>query len=128
MITVNDVLAILKAFEDVKDSKALSQDAKVLIVRELLASVPQEIVAPHCKNTSEAIRGIIHEYLGIKRPKAEEAKSEIGTSENANAPARAEASREPQADAVVEGPRVARETISPVKGQNTGPRKTRRGS
>lgn len=66
MIHAIDVLKVLDAFEALVDRKNINDDAKKAISRELLASVPQEIMAPGCRNTSEAVRSIIGTYLGIK--------------------------------------------------------------
>lgn len=66
MIHAIDVLKVLDAFEAVVDRKSLNEETKKAIARELLASVPHEIMAPGCKNTSEAVRSLIGTYLGIK--------------------------------------------------------------
>lgn len=66
MIHAIDVLKVLDAFEALVDRKNVPDDAKKLIATELLASVPHEIMAPGCKNTSDAVRAIIRDYIGVK--------------------------------------------------------------
>lgn len=126
MVTVTDVLSLLKAFEDVKKSEALSLGDKKLIARELLASVPAEIVAPQCKHASEAVRGILYDYLGVTRTKTAEAKSESASSEDTSSAARAEETGKPSTDTVVERPRVASEAHSAPKKPAKGQGKTNR--
>ena len=85
MIHAIDVLRVLDVFEATIDRKNIPDDAKKAIALELLASVPHEIMAPGCKSTSDAVRSIIRDYIGIKHDrsspeKAEEARS--GTKES----------------------------------------------
>ena len=108
MTTTIDVLGILHAFENMQASKTLSDVDKKAIARELLGNVPEEIIAPSCKNTSSAVRKVIREYLGLTDGPTKAAKAE-----GESAPREAERpSEEPKAehpDREVGGPRVASE-------------------
>ncbi len=88
------MLKVLDAFEALVDRKTITDDAKKRIATELLASVPPEIMAPGCKNTSDAVRSIIRDYIGVNNDgsnpgKAKEARSgtkEIPSSEETVSP------------------------------------------
>lgn len=133
MIHAYDVLKILDAFEALKANKVFSEETKKLIAAELLTSVPHEIMAPGCKVTSDAVRSIIKDYIGVPNVrnnpgKAEEASSgtEKGSSsEETMSPKRSEVEREaPSANRTVERPRV--ESVEARKNeerQGTPPRK-----
>lgn len=84
MIHAIDVLKVLDAFEAVVDRKDITTDSKKAIARELLASVPHEIMAPGCKHTSDAVRSIVGTYLGITNDRRD-------SGNGGNHPAKAEA-------------------------------------
>lgn len=85
MIQAIDVLKVLDAFEALVDRKNVSDDAKKLIATELLASVPHEIMAPGCKNTSDAVRAIIRDYIGVKNDRTNPGNGGIRSSAEAEA-------------------------------------------
>lgn len=104
MVNVIDVLGILNAFENMKDSKSLSPDDKKSVARELLSNIPEEIMAPGCRNTSNAVRAVIRTYLGVDSGRTEKPKAESPIIAEPDAP---ESPKEPEATGVVGGPRVA---------------------
>lgn len=124
MVNVINVLGILDAFENMKDSKSLSPDDKKLVARELLSNIPEEIMAPGCRNTSNAVRVVIRSYLGVDNGRTEKPKAESPVIAESDA---TESPKEPEASAVVGGPRVASSAHRPhVKAPRGG--KANRGS
>lgn len=110
------VLSVLDAFENMKDSKALSPDDKKLVARELLSVIPEDIMAPACRNTSNAVRTVIREYLGVASASPKESQKESAPSAEISS---AESPQEGQVHAVVGRPRVESKANSVSKGPRT---------
>lgn len=132
------MLKVLDAFEALVDRKNITDDAKKRIATELLASVPHEIMAPGCKNTSDTVRSVIRDYIGVDNDRSNPGKAEKARSGSQESPSsqetvsseRPEVEWEaPQADRTVAGPRVAGVEIgaSEVR-KGTPPRKGNRRS
>lgn len=121
MIHAIDVLKVLDAFEAMIDRKGINDDAKKAIARELLTSVPQEIMAPGCKNTSEAVRSIIGAYLGIKNDRRDPGKAE----EAGNKPQEGSTSKETVPTARPEVEREASSFDGPLAGPGMASEKAR---
>lgn len=63
MINAIDVLRVLESFKALKAHDDIPLDTKRRITGELLTLVPQEIMAPGAKVTSETVRNLLKAYV-----------------------------------------------------------------
>lgn len=113
MINAIDVLKVLDTFDSLVARKSIPDDTKKLIAAELLASVPPEIMAPGCKNTSEAVRSIIRDYIGVSNDR-----NTFGNGGN-RSPAEAEA-RKTSEDGGIGKEKAEEEGLQPEKVSSEG--------